>query len=149
MFNFLESDYLSSKRILIFGINRIQSDPTIKHIKNINDMRNQFLDAGIDEIYLVSICDFLLFDQIMDKLAPNSKSVQLSNSADIKNLLNKKEEHSFLKENWQFAAVVNKKKIEYYIEQPFLGKLGPDTLVNIYNEVNPKKILEWLKSKTY
>ena len=45
---FLESDFFSEKRILLFGINRIQSYPTIDHVQKIDKMREQFV--GIDEI---------------------------------------------------------------------------------------------------
>ena len=38
--------------------------------------------------------------------------------------------------------------IEYYIEQPFTAKFGPDTRVNIYGEISPNKVLEWLSNKS-
>jgi len=44
--NFLESDFFSQKRILLFGINRIQSRPTIAQVKTVNEMRDQFLAHG-------------------------------------------------------------------------------------------------------
>ena len=34
--NFLHSEYINRKKILVFGINRIQSPPTILHIKKID-----------------------------------------------------------------------------------------------------------------
>jgi len=149
--NFLESDFFSEKRILLFGINRIQSRPTITHVKDIDEMRDQFLAHGIDEVCFVSICDFLLFEPMMAKLAPHCVYSQLDAADDIttlQQLLGKKGHHRFLREYWQFAAVVNKQQVEYYIEQPFKEKLGPDTRINIYGELNPNKVLEWLSDKS-
>ena len=147
---FLESDSFSAKRILVFGVNRIQSHPTIDHVKTIDEMRDQFLAYGIDEIHFVSICGFLLFDQLMSRLSPHCRATQLSDPDGItalQQLLGKKGHHRFLQEYWQFAAVLNKGQVEYYIEQPFTAKFGPDTRVNIYGEISPSKVLEWLSSK--
>jgi peroxiredoxin len=149
--NFLESDSFCAKRILLFGINRIQSHPTINHVKQIDAMSDQFLSTGIDEIHFVSICDFLLFDPIMIKLAPHVESTQLTDADEIttlQKLLSKKGTHRFLQEYWQFAAVVNKQQVEYYVDQPFTIKLGPDTRADIYSNIAPTKVLEWLTHKS-
>jgi peroxiredoxin len=148
---FLESDFFSEKRILLFGINRIQSHPTIDHVQKIDAMRDQLISAGIDDICFVSVCGFLLFDQLMPRLAPNTKAVQLNDPNEItalQKVFGKKGHHAFLQEYWQFAAVVNKQQVEYYIEQRFQGKFGPDTRVHIYDEVGPEKVLEWLSNKS-
>ena len=146
--NLLESDSFCAKRILVFGINRIQSHPTIDHVKTIDAMRDQFLACGIDEIHFISICDFLLFDPIMIKLAPHCKSTQLTDTTALQKIFSKKGHPRFLREYWQFAAVVNKQQVEFYIEQPFTAKFGPDTRVNIYGEISPNKVLEWLSNKS-
>jgi peroxiredoxin len=148
---FLESDSFSTKRILLFGINRIQSHPTIDHVKTIDAMHDQFLACGIDEVWFVSICDFLLFDPIIVKLAPHTNAVQLTDTDEItalQKVLGKKGHIRFLREYWQFASVLNKGQVEYYIEQPFTAKFGPDTRVNIYGEISPLKVLEWLSNKS-
>ena len=149
--NFLESDSFSAKRILLFGINRIQSHPTINHVKRINEMHEQFLSAGIDEVWFVSVCDFLLFDPIMVRLSPKVKSIQLDTPNDVtilQQLLGKKGHHRFLREYWQFAAVVNTQQVEYYAEQPFVAKFGPDTRADIYSNVSAEKVLAWLTDKS-
>jgi hypothetical protein len=146
--NLLESDSFCAKRILVFGINRIQSHPTIDHVKTIDAMYNQFLAHGIDEIHFISICNFLLFDPMMIKLAPQCKSTQVDDVTALQQMFNKKGHPRYLREYWQFAAVVNKQQVEYYIEQPFTAKFGPDTRVNIYGEVSPNKVLEWLSNKS-
>jgi len=149
--NFLESDFFSKKRIALFGINRIQSRPTITQVKDVDIMYDQFTALGIDSIHFVSICDFLLFDPMMAKLAPRCTSTQLDDTDEITQLqqfLGKKGHHRFLKEYWQFAAIVNNGQLEYYIEQPFKEKLGPDTRVNIYGEISPSKVLDYLTNKS-
>ena len=146
--NLLESDSFCAKRILVFGINRIQSHPTIDHVKTIDTMRDQFLAHGIDEIHFISICDFLLFDPIMIKLAPHCKSTQLTNTTALQQMFNKKGHPRYLREYWQFAAVVNKQQVEYYAEQPFTAKFGPDTRADIYSNVSAEKVLAWLTDKS-
>jgi len=149
--NLLESDSFCDKRILIFGINRIQSHPTINHVKQINEMHEQFISAGIDEVLFVSVCDFLLFEPMMAKLAPTVKSIQLDNPDNVtalQKLFGRKGNLRFLQEYWQFAAVVNKQQVEYYVEQPFTIKLGPDTRADIYSNVHPEKVLAWLSNKS-
>jgi peroxiredoxin len=144
---FLESDFFSNKRVLLLGINRIQSHPTIKQVKDFDRLHEQIKSCGIDEIHFISICDFLLFDPMMIKLAPHSRATQLTDPADItalQNMLGKKGHHKFLKDYWQFVAVVNNQQVEYYQDQPFDSKFGPDTRVNIYSNLWPEKILDWL-----
>ena len=74
--SFLNSEYITQKKILIFGINRIQSSPTISHIKKIHSLYNEFKNCGIDEIFCVSFCDFLLFDLFAPKLSNKIKFYQ-------------------------------------------------------------------------
>ena len=142
---FLESDSLSNKRIVIFGINRIQSYPTVTHIRHITTLHDKFVSAGIDDVYCVSFCNFILFDILAPKLSKKIKFIQLSdedNLESFKCLLDKKGNSNFLREYWQFACVLNNMVVEQYYQQPFVKiKIGPDTKEKIYSEVNPDYIL--------
>ena len=63
--NFLESDSLSANRIAVFLINRPQSEPTVDHIKSIHRLYSEFTNNGIDQVYCISLGDFVLFDLLM------------------------------------------------------------------------------------
>ena len=77
--DFLEPNFLFKKRILVFGINRIQSGPTFRQISEIDQTYDRLIDLGIDEIYCISFCDFLLFDQLVPRLSKKIKFFQESN----------------------------------------------------------------------
>ncbi|CAB4129099.1 hypothetical protein UFOVP112_197 [uncultured Caudovirales phage] len=148
--NFLESDFLSAKRIAVFLINRPQSEPTVDHIKSIHCLHPEFIKNGIDDVWCISIGDFLLFDLLMPKLSNRIKFDQNncdSNIESIKTLLNKKGNKNFLKEYWQFACILNNGCVEQYIEQPFIKKIPADTRQKIYSNVGPDSLLTLLTTK--
>ena len=144
--DFLESDFLSNRRILIFGINRIQSRPTFAHVQAIDQLYDQLVEH-VDEVYCVSFGDFLLFDQLVPRLSSKIKFVQgIQLLPRVQQLLNKRGHRDFLKQYWQFFCCIDNGQIEFYSEQPF-DRLDtdPDTLRNIYQQVTPKHALEKLK----
>jgi peroxiredoxin len=148
---FLESDSFCAKRILIFGINRVQSHATMQHVKEIDAVYNTLVNNNIDEVHCVSFCDFLLFNQMMPHVSKKIKFAQLDadNLTAFQVLLNKKGHHQFLKEFWQFACILNCGQVEYYAEQPFpKAKISPDTWADIYSAVNSSVVLTWLSDKS-
>ena len=145
--NFLESDSLSAKRILIFGINRPQSEPTIEHVKRIAELYDEYCAIGIDDVYCVSFGDFILFDILMSKFSNKIKFYQLPNELDsFKLVFGKKGKDDFLKDYWQFVAVLNSPVVEYYREQPFKQKITADTRMKIYSDISPDRVLQDLRS---
>lgn len=144
--NFLESDSLSGKRVLIFGINHIYSEPTINHIKQINTLCPEFLNKGVDAVYCVSFSSDMMQNFLMNKLCNNVTYIHSQDIVAFQRLLNKKGHKDFLCQYWQFACILNKKNVQYYIEQPFTKvKILTDTKEKIYSEVSPEKILEALQ----
>ena len=145
--NFLESDSLSGKRVVVFGITHLYSEPTINHIKQIDTLYPEFLKKGIDGVYCISFSSDLMQNLLMDKLC---KSIQYINSQDITEfqaLLNKKGHKDFLHQYWQFACILNNKNVEFYVEQPFTKvKILSDTKEKIYSNVAPVKILQHCSS---
>jgi peroxiredoxin len=144
---FLESDFFSNRRVALFGINRIQSEPTVNHIKNIDKHHDQFIASGLDGVGCVSYCDFLLFDQLMPKLSKKiwAKQVDRPELQNLQKFLGKRGHYNFLQNNWQFACVINNGQLEFYQEQPFeLRRISLDTRENIYSEVGPEKVLKHL-----
>lgn len=142
--NFLESDSLSK---VIFGINRIQSAPTINHVKAIDSVYNEFTALGINQVCCVSFTDVPFFTLLMPKYSKQIKFIQdLDSLIEYQRLLGKKGHPEYLKQYWQFACIIKNNVVQYYIEQPLTGKLGVDTNKKIYSEVGPEKVLNVLRS---
>ena len=141
--NFLESDSLSGKRVVIFGINHIYSEPTINHIKQINSLYPEFLKQDIDDVYCVSFSSEPMQNFLMSKLCKGVQYVHSQDIATFQKALHKKGHLDFLHQYWQFACILNNKNVEYYIEQPFAKvKILADTKEKIYSNINPTKILQ-------
>jgi len=142
--NFLESDSLSK---VVFGINRIQSQPTVNQVKAIDRLCDEFRVAGIDEVCCVSFSDVPFFTLLIPKYSNRIKFIQDHDSLiEYQRILGKKGHPDFLKQYWQFACIIKNNSVQYYIEQPFNGKLGVDTNEQIYSEVGPEKVLQALKN---
>jgi peroxiredoxin len=142
--NFLESDSLSK---VVFGINRIQSGPTVAHVKRIHTLYDQFITAGADQVCCVSFNDVPFFTLLMPKYSDKIKFIQDHDSLiEYQRLLGKRGHPEFLKQYWQFACIIKNNIVQYYIEQEFNGKLGVDTNENIYGSVAPERVLQVLRN---
>jgi hypothetical protein len=146
MSQFLEPNFLSNRRILIFGVNRIQSRPTFDQIKRIHKLYDE-LCTYVDEVFCLSFGDFLLFEQLAPRLSSKIKFVQDSQLLPrFQELVNKRGHKDFLKQYWQFVCCVNDGKFEFLLEEPFRKiDLDPDTVNHIYHLVTPELALEKLK----
>jgi len=142
--NFLESDSLSK---VVFGINRIQSGPTVNHVKSIDRHCDEFRILGIDQVCCVSFTDVSFFTLLMPKYSSRINFIQNHDSLiEYQRLLGKRGHPEFLKQYWQFACVIKNNIVQYYIEQPVNNKLGIDTNEQIYSNVGPEKVLQVLRS---
>ena len=143
--SFLESDFLSNKRVLVFGINRLQSTPTFAQIKAIDQHYQTFRGCGFDEVCCITFVDFPLFEQMMEHMSRQILFVQDQDIVGFKQLLGKVGNPKFLQDHWQFVCVLNNKQVELYKEQQFNPRhKDPDTLQNIYDMVQPSEVLKLL-----
>jgi peroxiredoxin len=143
--NFLESDSLSNKRVLVFGVNRLQSQPTFRQIKDIDQYYTQFRQMGFDEVYCITFVDFLLFNQMMAHLSQQIQFVQDQNIDAFKQHLKKFGNSKFLTDQWQFVCVLNNRQVEFYREHQFdPNDRDPDTRRNIYGSIKPSEIVDVL-----
>lgn len=147
--NFLESDFLSNQRILVFGITRLQSRPTFKQIKEIEEHYDQLRSLGFDEVCCLTFADFPLFEPFIAYLSKKIKFIQAQDIDLFKRHVKKLGNSKFLREQWQFACVLNNREVEFYREHPFNpNDRDPDTQRNIYGLVKPSELLEILNSST-
>jgi peroxiredoxin len=147
--SFLESDFLSTQRVLVFGVNRLQSQPTFRQIKDIDQYYTEFRNMGFDQVYCVTFSDFPLFEQMVAHLSQQVVFVQDRNIDGFKKLLRKFGNSKFLTEHWQFVCVLNQGQVEFYREHPFdPTDRDPDTRRNIYGNIKPAELIELLNSST-
>lgn len=131
----------TANRIVVFSFNRLQSTPTIRYIKAFDKLYQEFIDAGITEIYGVYFGDFVLFEQLMPKYSKQIKFIQAPIDH-YQQLFSKRGHPEFLKDYWQFCAIVESGKVLHYQEQPFNGKIPVDTNQNIYSDISIEKMLK-------
>jgi len=137
-------DFLSVGRTAVFSISRIQSTPTLDHIKNIEKFIPQL---DVDRVVCVSFDDNKIFNFLMPKLSSKIIFVQDKDLAEeFKSLLGKRGNVSFLKDYWHFACVLDNGNVTAYIEQPFENKIiCPDPKDNFYKNVSPGQLVQFKK----
>jgi len=150
--NFLEPDFLSAKRIVVFGLTRVTSEPTVDHIKHIDSLYDNFINSGIDDIYNVVFTDSPMAGFLVPKLSKKIKfEIDTDNTliALLQQLVNKKGNVKFLRRHWHFACVIENGQVSFYLDQPFAleKKILVDTREKIYSNVGPEKVLEYLGSR--
>ena len=150
--NFLEPDFLSAKRIVVFGLTRVTSEPTVDHIKHIDSLYDNFINNGVDDVYNVVYTDSPMAGFLVPKLSKKIKfEIDTDNTlvALLQQLVNKKGNVKFLRQYWHFACVIENGQVGFYIDQPFAleKKILVDTREKIYSNVGPEKVLEYLGSR--
>jgi peroxiredoxin len=118
------------------------------HIQAIHKAVDRLKENGIDDVYCVSFSDSVVFSFLMPKLSGKIKFVQDPTAIqEYKDLLGRRGHVNFLKDYWHFACIVNDGKVEYYIDQPYAGKILPDTIDHIYSDIPPGRVVEYLKDQ--
>jgi hypothetical protein len=131
--------------VVVFSVNRLQSTPTIQYLKAFDKLYQELVSAGISEVYGVYFGDFALFDFLMPKYSKHIKFLKVP-VEEYQQLFEKRGHPTFLKDYWQFCAIVKDGKVQHYQEQKFSGKLPPDTIHEIYSDISLGKLLENAKS---
>jgi hypothetical protein len=127
--------------IVVFSVNRLQSTPTIQYLKALDKLYIELASVGINEVYGVYFGDFALFDFLMPKYSKKIKFIQMP-VEDCQQLFGKRGHPTFLKDYWQFCAIVKDKQVLHYQEQTFSGKMSPDPIHNIYGDISLGKLLK-------
>jgi peroxiredoxin len=139
------SDSLSAKRVVVFSVSRPQSRATIKQIKAFDQLYDDFIAAGIDEIICLTLNDNVLYNMFLPKLSSKIKFV--SGLQEFKTFVNKHGNLEYLKLYWHFNCVIDNKVVMQYNTQTVTSKLPLDTVIDFYQEINPKLLLNSLTLK--
>lgn len=147
--NFLEPDFLFAKRIVVFGVTRVTSEPTVDHIKHIDSLYDNFINYGIDDVYNIVVTESPMAGFLVPKL---SKKIKFEIDTDnrlivpFQQLMNKKGNLKFLRQYWHFACVIENGQVTFQVDQPFMlqKKISVDTREKIYSNVGPEKVLDYL-----
>jgi peroxiredoxin len=104
----------------------------------------KFKDAGIDEIYCVSVNDaFTMNAWGKDQNIQNVKLIPDGNGefTDGMGMLVEKFNFGFAMRSWRYAAVINDGVVEWMVEEPGREDNCPD---DPYVETTPEKVLEYV-----
>lgn len=104
----------------------------------------KFKDAGIDEVYCVSVNDaFVMNAWGKDQNIQNVKLIPDGNGdfTDGMGMLVDKSNLGFAYRSWRYAAVIDNGTIEWMVEEPGRSDNCPD---DPYVETTPEKVLEYV-----
>lgn len=104
----------------------------------------KFRDAGVDEIYCVSVNDaFVMNAWAKDQNISNVKMIPDGNGdfTEGMGMLVGKYNLGFAERSWRYAAVINDGGIEWMVEEP--GRMD-DCPEDPYIETTPEKVLAYL-----
>ena len=143
------SDYFNNKRILLFSLPGAFT-PTCStyQLPGFETHYAAIKEHGIDEIYCISVNDsFVMNKWAQDQHIRNVKVIADGSGlfTNYMNMLVLKDNLSFGKRSWRYAAIINNGIVEELWEEP--GKMDncPD---DPYGETSPEKILKDIKSNS-
>lgn len=106
----------------------------------------KFKDAGIDEIYCVSVNDaFVMNAWAKDQNITNIKMIPDGNGefTDPMGMLVEKFNLGFAMRSWRYAAVIDNGNIEWMVEEPGRADNSPE---DPYVATTPEKVYEYVSS---
>ena len=140
-------ELFNDKRVVIFSLPGAFT-PTCSayQLPGFEENYFAFRDAGIDEIYCVSVNDsFVMNAWAKDQMISNVKLIPDGNGEFTQGMgmLVKKFNLGFALRSWRYAAVINNGEIEWMVEEP--GRTD-NSDVDPYEESTPEKVLEYIRS---
>ena len=156
-FNFRQDDDWQSlntresfagKRVLIFALpGAFTPTCSSQQLPGYEELYNDFLEAGIDEVYCLSVNDtFVMNAWFENQGIKNVKALPDGNFEFTSRVdaLVEKGNLGFGKRSWRYAMVVDNKKVEKIFVEPCLNNHSLDD--DPYIESTPDKVLEYLEA---
>ena len=143
------ADYFNNKRILLFSLPGAFT-PTCStyQLPGFEKHYDAIKEHGIDEIYCISVNDsFVMNKWAQDQHIRNVKVIADGSAlfTNYMNMLVLKDNLSFGKRSWRYAAIINNGVVEKLWEEP--GKMD-NCLDDPYGETSPEKILQDIKNNS-
>lgn len=140
-------DLFSNKRVIVFALpGAFTPTCSSKQLPGYEELYDQFIERGIDEVYCLSVNDSFVmnawFDgQGIEKVKPLPDGSQLF--TDGMGMSVSKDNLGFGMRSWRYAMVVDHGKVEkLFVEDGF----GDDIETDPYEESAPETVLAYLKS---
>ncbi len=113
---FQGQDIFSDKKVLVFGLpGAFTPTCTNKQLPAYENMYDDFIEKGIDEIYCVSVNDGFVMGSWFDSLGIEKVQFLADGNGDFTRrmgMLVKKENLGFGNRSWRYAAVINNGNVE-------------------------------------
>ena len=141
------TDLFSGKKVILFSLPGAFT-PTCStfQLPGFEENYQKFKDAGIDEIYVVSVNDsFVMNAWAQDQKLENVKVIPDGNGQFTQEMgmLCQKRDKCFGQRSWRYAMIVNNGVVEKMFVEP--GKTD-DTPEDPYGESSPENVLKYLQS---
>lgn len=136
------------KRVVVFSLPGAFT-PTCSNeqVPNFERMYDEFKQAGVDEIYCVSVNDAFVMYQWGKSLGIEKVKLLPDGSGDFTRrmgMLIRKDHVGFGERSWRYAMVVDDGKVTGWFEEPGINSEGLNG--DPYGESAPEPVLEWVKA---
>ncbi|WP_281983482.1 peroxiredoxin [Thalassorhabdomicrobium marinisediminis] len=142
------ADYFAGKRVVLFSLPGAFT-PTCStyQLPGFEDNFEKFQEAGIDEIYCLSVNDAFVMNQWAKAQEIKNVKVIPDGSAEFTRrvgMLVAKDNLGFGMRSWRYAAIINDGVVEAWFEEPGLcDNHGEDP----YGESSPENVLKYLETE--
>ncbi len=144
----MTGELFKGKRAVVFSLPGAFT-PTCSNeqVPNFERLYDEFKQAGVDEIYCVSVNDAFVMYQWGKSLGVEKVKLLPDGSGDFTRrmgMLIRKDHVGFGERSWRYAMVVDDGKITGWFEEPGINSEGLNG--DPYGESAPEPVLEWVKS---
>ena len=140
-------DYFAGKRVILFSLPGAFT-PTCStyQLPGFEEMYDEFLENGIDEIYCISVNDAFVMNcwakqQGVEKvkMIPDGSGIFTGQMG----MLCSKDNLGFGLRSWRYAAIIDNGQVEKMFIEPGKQDNGDD---DPYGQTSPERLMEWLKA---
>ena len=140
-------DLFKDKNVILFSLpGAFTPVCSSKMLPAYEEMYDRFKNAGIDEIYCVSVNDGFVMNAWAESLGIKKVKMLADGNGDFTSgmgMLVKKENLGFGDRSWRYAAIINDKNIEHLFVEPNKKDNADD---DPYGETSPENLLEYLQA---
>jgi peroxiredoxin len=139
-----------NKKIVVFGIpGAFTPNATAKQIQDYDDKYNKFKDAGIDEVYCLSVNDSLVMDAYFKDLGiKNVKAIGDGEGVFTQGIgmLVNKPKQGFGMRSWRYSMLVDNSEVKNIFEEPGRNNAGDDE--DPFEKSDADAMLEYIGGQT-
>ena len=147
----MTGELFKGKRVVVFSLPGAFT-PTCSNeqVPNFERLYDEFKQAGVDDIYCVSVNDAFVMFQWGKSLGVEKVKLLPDGSGDFTRrmgMLINKDHLGFGMRSWRYTAIVDDGIVVQMFVEPGINDVGTDS--DPYVESTPEKALEWVKANPY